>query len=405
MTAYIDFDSQEFEMRDFFLTTLEQTCRVQLNDSEAKISRSTSEGRILLEVQQDELGNFFDCLPEQQDNNWGQEKGLLQREISGLKAQLAKAQAKRGHSPSRDKSLKSEMEKMKGENEALRKELEDMKSERKMLAVAKTNMEWEMEGLLEIEKAQTKELQGELSKTKMDLQKTKDEAKTHQAQLNEQRAETEKVKKHYFQTENAAIQEATEKYVTNCLSELEELRVNRSEMMAALKEAEEELKSGYHMWQEKKSSHLAELETSQRSHLAQLKMQDEEHKTIVADLKSKLEDQLASERLLWQQEKTSLLEETVKTNFSFAAQLHEQKQSNDTLVAALETAEQQIESHRIERQESSLLQAKSTESVQQTLQEKEQEWTTTESSLRSQLADLENQIAKRKRTKWYRKLI
>ncbi|XP_074482414.1 uncharacterized protein LOC141762267 [Sebastes fasciatus] len=589
MTAYIDFECKEFEVRDFFLTTLEQTCRVQLNDSEAKITQSTSEGRIFLEVQQDELSNFFDCLPEQQDNNWGQEKNLLQREISGLKAQLAKAPAKRDPSPARDKSLKSELDKLswtlnnaqkdlsrkagiinnqdfqlkkfslmlnnaqqdlskkdtiiksqdfqlkkvgsmmnnapkdlsekdgiiksqnfllvklKGEIEALRKELEEKESvilaERKMLAVARTNMEWEMEGLLQTEredrqghlnktKADLQKTKEDLQKTKEDLQKTKDEAKPHQAQLNEQRAEIEKLtadlkksedllktEKQLFQTRIVTIREDTDKFMSDCLPAMEELRADKSQIMAALKYSEEELKFVHDMWREDKSSHLAELEksqrshlvqlekqdevhkttmadlkknfedqlasdrllwqqektslleetektsssfaaqlhedksshlaeleTSQRSHLAQLKMQDEEHKTIMADLKTKLEDQLASDRLLWQKEKTSLLEETVKTSSSFAAQLHEQKQSNDTLVAALETAEQQIESHRIECQESSLLQAKATESVQQTLQEKEQEWTTTESSLRSQLADLENQIAKKKRTKWYRKI-
>ncbi|XP_074481466.1 uncharacterized protein LOC141761757 [Sebastes fasciatus] len=266
---------------------------------------------------------------------------------------------------------------MKVENEALRKELEEKKSvlraERKLLAVAKTNTEVELESFLEIERAQTKELQGELSKTKEDLQKTKDEAKTHQAQLNEQRAETEK---------NAAIQEATEKFISNCLSDLEELRVNKSEMIDALKYADEKLKSGHRMWRADKLAHYAELETSQRSHLAQLEMQHEEHKTIVADLKTKLEDQRASDHF-WQQELISVLEETEKTRASFAAQLDEQKQSNDTLVAALENAEQQIESHRIECQESSLLQAKATESVQQT----------TESSPRSN----------KTRTKWYRR--
>ncbi|XP_037629891.1 myosin-9-like isoform X2 [Sebastes umbrosus] len=552
MTQYIDFDSNEFETRDFFLTTLEETCRDQLNDSEAKITRSTSEGRILLDVQQDGLGNFFDWLRDQKDINWGQEKDLLQREISGLKAQLDKAHAKRDHSPSRDKSLKSnaqkdlskkdriikdqdfqlkkvgsmlndaeqhlsekdsiiknrdfqlekvcsmlnnaqkdlsekdgiiksqdfqlkkvgsmpnnakkdrskkdgiiqnqdyrlkqvssmlnnaqkdlsekdgiiksqdlqlekfcsmlnnakkylsekdgiiknqylQSKKMKGENEALRKDLEEEKSvllaERKMLALAKTNMEWEMEFLLETER---KELQGQLSKTKEDLQKTKDEAKTHQAQLNEQRAKTEKL---------TADLKKSDKFMSNCLPEMEELRVDKSKIMAALKYAEEELKSVHHMWQEDKSSHLAELEKSHDSHLVQLEMQDKVHKTIMADLKTKFEDQLASDRLLWQQEKTSLLEETEKTSFSFVAQLQEQRQSNDTLGDALEKAAQQIQSHRIECHDLSLLQAKAAESVQQTLQEEEYEWTTDESS---QLDDLENLIGKtKKRTKWYRKL-
>lgn len=84
------------------------------------------------------------------------------------------------------------------------------------------------------------------------------------------------------------------------------------------------------------------------------------------------EDLLESDRLQWQQEKTSLLDETEKSRAFFVAQLDERKQENSALLAALKKVEQQMESHRVQWQEdkSSVLQA--TEGLRQTLQEKEQ---------------------------------
>ena len=54
-----------------------------------------------------------------------------------------------------------------------------------------------------------------------------------------------------------------------------------------------------------------------------------------------LESQLETERLSWQQEKSSLLEEMEKSR----AQLDEQKLKNDTLVAALSNVEQKLRCH------------------------------------------------------------
>ncbi|KAL7383974.1 hypothetical protein ABVT39_021664 [Epinephelus coioides] len=88
-----------------------------------------------------------------------------------------------------------------------------------------------------------------------------------------------------------------------------------------------------------------------------------------------------------------------KSRAFFVAQLDDQKQNN-TPVAALKTAGQQLESHRIkwQRDKSALIQA--TEGLRQALLEEEQEWE--ESSTRSRLEDLESSISKKK--KWYRKI-
>ncbi|XP_035863304.1 cingulin-like [Sander lucioperca] len=113
-----------------------------------------------------------------------------------------------------------------------------------------------------------------------------------------------------------------------------------------------------------------------------------------------LRDKLSrtEEALLKQEEGKTILE---RSQASQRAQL-------ESLLAALKKAEQQLESQLEEWKEdkSSLLQA--TESLKLTQQEKEQEWERTESTMRSQLVDLQSQIMekqkKKKKKKWYKKL-
>ena len=350
--------------------------------------------------------------------------------------------------------LKVKLEKTKGEKEALQTDVETLKTElgeeRQMLAVGKTTNVM-LESNLESERARAQELKDKLSKMEEALQKQQETTKevlersqaSHRAQLDEalQRASSQlgiisnRLRKalkdldlHYFMTEDLKVKlekmkgekEALQINVetvntelrqerqmlavskTNVEVELESYLVMETARAHELKEKLSEMEEALRKQDEGKTI----LERSQASLRAQLEMQDKDSKDLVCALEMKCEHQLESERVLWQQEKSSLLEERERTRASCVAQSDQQSFGSDCLLAALRKAEQQLESQLQEWKEdkSSLLQA--TERLKLSQQEKEQEWERTESTLRSQLVDLESQMMEKpkKKKRWYRRL-
>ncbi|KAL6096142.1 uncharacterized protein ACO6RY_09907 [Pungitius sinensis] len=95
----------------------------------------------------------------------------------------------------------------------------------------------------------------------------------------------------------------------------------------------------------------SQLETSKGQSFAQMEKMEKDHKTLIATLQKESEDGLESERLSWQQEKSSLLQET--------------------------------------------------EQLQQTLKEKEEEQQKTEASFKSELEVLQSRVSKKQRKRWY----
>ncbi|KAL6112698.1 uncharacterized protein ACO6RY_11148 [Pungitius sinensis] len=95
----------------------------------------------------------------------------------------------------------------------------------------------------------------------------------------------------------------------------------------------------------------SQLETSEGHSFAKMETMEKDHKTLIATLQKKSEDGLESERLSWQQEKSSLLQEK--------------------------------------------------EQLQQTLKEKEEEQQKTEASLKSELEVLQSRVSKKERKRWY----
>ncbi|XP_032366077.1 tropomyosin A-like [Etheostoma spectabile] len=354
--------------------------------------------------------------------------------------------------------LKVELEQVKGEKEALKKEVESQKmelcKERQKLTVSKTNVELELGSFLEMERAQVQELKDKLRKMEEALQEQGKEAKkirersqsSRTARLDEALAERvpsppretehltsqlEKAQKDLdlqtFTTEALKVdlkhmkgemqallnivarqklkrrkerQILTVSKTANVMleSHLEMERDRAQELMDKLSKVEEDL-----LKQDEEAKEI--MERSQASHRAQLERQDTNNKTLMAALEEKY-DQLESERVLWQQEKTTLLEESDKSRASYVDQNEEQSFVSDCLLAALKNTEQQLESdlNQWKEDKTSLLQA--TESLKLTQLEKEQEWERTESTLRSQLVDLQSQIMEKpKKKKWYKKLL
>ncbi|XP_059182095.1 uncharacterized abhydrolase domain-containing protein DDB_G0269086-like [Centropristis striata] len=199
---------------------------------------------------------------------------------------------------------------LKAEKEALQNELEaknnELRAEKRQIAVEKTKVEMELENTLLYEMAQ--------------LQAEKDKSSRLMASLKE--AEQDK---------------------SSLLAQLDEKRRVNATIVAALKEVEKQL--------EDKTSLLAQLKKSQATYHAQSELQAEKHRNTVAALKKDLEDQLESSRLQWQQEKTSLLEESEKARESYVSQLEEKKRDNNTVVAALKEVEKQLKIGQLQWQE------------------------------------------------------
>ncbi|XP_059206367.1 centromere protein F-like [Centropristis striata] len=475
---------------NFYLSSLEEQIQCQLIDEEARLTQTNTQGRVLLDIHEDSLATFLDELQEHKD----------------VKYQT-----------SNTKDLQTELEQMKAENETLQNHLEakndELRAYKRLIAVAKTNVELELESYLEIERAQTQKLRHELSKMEETLLKQKEEQRVEATRFAAALKNTQdllETERHRFQQEKESILQKTENSTACCLaqlneqtdknrklmaeveamkqdksslvaelekskashlsqlkiqaveheetrasqkSQIDELKQDKDIIAAALKEVQQQLKMRHLQWQEDRSSLLAQMELSQADHLAHIKMQADENKNSMAALKKKLEDQLESSRLQWQQEKTFQLEENNKTRASYLFQLEEKKQDNTTIVAALKEAEKQLTIGHLQWQEDkSFLQAQvvttqathraqlevqaeenknlvaalkqaeqqlvsnhiqwkeekssllhTTEDLEQTLQDKEQEWQQNESLMRSQLEDLESQI-KKKKEKWYRKL-
>ncbi|KAI9544680.1 hypothetical protein NQZ68_001554 [Dissostichus eleginoides] len=193
----------------------------------------------------------------------------------------------------------------------------------------------------------------------------------------------------------------------------------KSKILREKKSLKQSLQEKEKEWKVEKTA-LTALQTSQSPHLAQVEMQEKKTKSLMAALQKIFEDQVERERFLWQQERTSLLQKTEKTEASYAAQLH----ANDKLAADLKEVEQQLENNRIQYKEdeaqllkeqswtltllqeekSTLLQEKGR--LQQSLQEKEDEWKETQSSLNARHEGLESQVTrKEKRSNFFKKLL
>ncbi|KAI4833317.1 hypothetical protein KUCAC02_016225 [Chaenocephalus aceratus] len=177
----IDFDSTEVDPPiNFYLSYLEEEIQSKLQDSEARITPGKSEGRVLLEIQEDSLANFIDLLRERQEvTKCYPEKEEMQKEIGGLKAQLAESSSVLEHLKtqicpmlrqaqkdvmqltSTNKDQKASLEHMKEEKEALQNKLH---AERHFLAVSKTNVEVDLESYPQIEREENKNLQVALEK-------------------------------------------------------------------------------------------------------------------------------------------------------------------------------------------------------------------------------------------------
>ena len=456
---------------NFFLSALEALVHSQLKDSEARITPSKTEGKVLLEIEEHILANYLEDLhsvnnpiqlePVVELSNFQQKAMIIK-----LKAQVERVEREKKllkpnmWKPAVDVSVVNELQRSlqvahkqlkqksqladdlqgKLEQEKMEKDtiLHDFKKWRKLQVESKTSYELELESYLaqaeqslklqtstaNVLQMQLKHMKGEkvalqhklqamTSQLHAEKQSALEEAKetleayqaSMQIQLEKQRAQTDKLSaalERQKASHVAQLQTAMKTLECSQAShhvQVEQQRAETERISAALNKAEQELKSGQLQWEEDKSSLIAQLEKSRSTHLAQLEMQEKDNQHVLASLKRKMEDQLQTSQLQWQQEKIHLLNDFHASRASYLAQLDEQKQGKSTLEAALREAELDLQSLRIEWQgeETSLLQAN--ESAKQALQDKELQY----EDVKSHLEDLQSQVKKKKKN-WLKRI-
>lgn len=307
---------------------------LQSLDDKARLISSKIEGRVLLDVGDDLMQNFLDLHQDHSNDR------QMQMEISDLKAKLNTALAQKAPPPSAclkkaQRDLQKQISINKEQHAAMQKIQAELSAERSCLAVAKTNVELELESFLTIERAQTQNLQQELSKV--------------EAALQQQVEETKKA------LEKPQAPEDMESVRDFCVAKINEHTEAISKLMADLQKAEQELKTERLQAIEERSSLTAQIDVqaAETSRIAaalkkseELQLQCQEEKST---LQKNFEEQLASDRLVSQQKRASLVKQHTKDKASYQAQLHKQEQRYKLTVASIAKAEQQHKSDQGEK--------------------------------------------------------
>ncbi|KAK9517953.1 hypothetical protein VZT92_023284 [Zoarces viviparus] len=189
-----------------------------------------------------------------------------------------------------------------------------------------------------------------------------------------------------LQEDLLAVEAELQETLVSFVGHLQQQKMENQKLQNALEETK---KTQVDQRQWVKIYHLEEMEKHSSTFLAQVAIHKKET------------DQFMADRLQWEEEKASLLQEI---RDSSVARLNHQKEEVDHFAAALRNAEQQFEGFREWREEKLSL-TRAVEELQQTLQKKEQELVSTEADLlavKTQPEDLQTKVAEKKKNKWYR---
>ncbi|XP_029380037.1 trichohyalin-like [Echeneis naucrates] len=363
---------------DFYLSSLEEEVRSELQDDEVRLAQSKTPGVVLLRMQENSLTNFLEMLQENKDgnlnNNWSHEKKQMESDIRRLKALLDEAQAKAVPSPkAQTEALQADLTKTKkilnrfkmdlehqtSENWNLQLKLKTVQKEKDALQQEVETVKKEKDALqqeVETVKEEKDALQQEVETVKKEKDALQQEVETVQKEKDTLQQEVETVKKEKdalqqevetVQKENGALQQEVEakkaevqivKQLRNMADkELEKitsyLENQLLEQYSTTKALDKELKFEVRktdnlravLRKEKEEAKTA-LEQCQVSHKVQLAEAAAETSSVRAAL-NKAEDQLETERLHFLQQKTSLEEE------------------NNLLKTVLSIKEEELQSH------------------------------------------------------------
>ncbi|KAK9542691.1 hypothetical protein VZT92_000531 [Zoarces viviparus] len=371
----------------FYLSSLEERVRCELLDSEARITQTKIKDRILLEIDEDRLQHFLDIVHE---------KTKEEMEISKMFCQAnAKQELKNGHLQWQEEksSYQAQMDEQRAETNriaAALKETQDLlETERQVQP--KTITEEEMEVFKNFCQAAVDEQFDVSSKLKEDLDNAKQELKnghlqwqeeksSYQAQLYEQRAETNRIAAALKETQDlletehkvqpkTTTDEEMEVFKNLCQAAVDEQFDVSSKLKEDLDKAKQELETIHLQWQQERFNATARqlkdsdyfhwqmhimasyraheqeaakqnLEKAQAFYQAQMDQQRVETNRIAAALKE-TQDLLETERHV--QPKTTTEEETeVFKNFCQAA-VDEQFDVSSKLKEDLDKAKRELE--------------------------------------------------------------
>nr|XP_040028721.1 calponin homology domain-containing protein DDB_G0272472-like [Gasterosteus aculeatus aculeatus] len=382
MPAEMEFNSKEVEApKNFYLRSLEEQVRGELEDSKATLTQTESEGRVLLQINKDSLQQFLDILHQHKN-------GDVHNEICSLKAQLketaTKLQKVKGDV---ETSSCAEMQLFKNfcqtkQDEqldaiiklkaALDKSKQDLNTQ---ITFAKKDKEtfWNLVKARLAEQTQINDntksaydkIQRDLKKERLQWQQERSSLTSQLEKLKAETNENLKVSKDRLDTcyqekfgvtaqlkcsltklqtrdndikkltialkkceyQKACLQSAQLEKSNSCEVDHDSEKKKNDDLLAAVKKAEQQLESRTVEWQQERSSFKAKLEKSctDLKHAEQTQINNKTKSAF-----DKIEQELKKERLQWQQERSSLTSQLEKLKAETNENLKVSKDRLDT---------------------------------------------------------------------------
>ena len=248
-------------------------------------------------------------------------------------------------------------------------QLDEQKCKNKTLAAALMNVEQELE---------SRQVEWQEEKTSL-IQKMQQEANeavesskaAHQAQLEEHREETKKMAAALKKAEDLLKSERL-CWQLDTKTLLDRHTEERWLIMSDLNRAKQLLENERNFWQTEKDSLLEAMENATALHEVQLNEQKRENKTLAAVLRN-TEQEYVNSQMEWQKKKTYLIqmmgqeakEAVERSQAAHQAQLEEHREETKKIAAALKKAEDLLETERLHWQQKTITLDEQTEETQQ----------------------------------------
>ena len=251
-------------MDEFDLLALQRIIRCELRDRRVRLTQGKTEGRVNLEIKGHVLTNILDQLRGKK--TWSHEKKLMVKEICALKNQLSKGQSKI-HFKAETKEMKSQIQMLCKRLSLTLEELDVEKSNNKHLEKALNELP-----IMNTEEVikYLKSLEGSSSESQEDVEYDLEEqiskTKYVQVKLEKMEAENKELKERLMK-----IRDMKDMEMEALQKLMEDAKKAAERNQTALKKAEDLLETERICWQQEKSSLLEEMEKSRALHVAQKK--------------------------------------------------------------------------------------------------------------------------------------
>lgn len=209
----------------------QENTRCMLKDIESKLTLCGSNGRVNLVIYEEMLALILNQLHK--DKKWSHERGLMEKEIHALRAQLVDAHAK-VHSSGEIEDMKSQLTVLR---ESLWRNDHDLKQQ--------TSISKDLQVKLDKMKAEKEDLRSQLWTTQADLEQQTSESKAKQLEqvLVFEKAQAQKLQKKLRMMEGAFLKQqeeakmALKRSQASHQAQLEQCESETRKMASALKKA------------------------------------------------------------------------------------------------------------------------------------------------------------------------